>query len=279
MDLIYYIKMILIGLVQGLTEPLPISSSAHMTILKEMFNVEITNISFEILINFASSIAIAIFFREKIYYLIKNTITNKQTKYKHLNRTYLLKLLIASIPICIVGLLVKDKISFLFSSTFFVSFFLLVTSLMLFITSKMIQRKKILTDEISIFDSILIGLGQSLSVAPGISRSGTTFFFGTSKNTKLESLFEFSFFLYLIASFGSLVLSVIDLDILSFINSQNKLLLLVVFITTFISTLFSIKLFHKILSKQTILIFSVYTLLLGLFLLIYNLLLLIPMQI
>lgn len=279
MDLIYYIKMILIGLVQGLTEPLPISSSAHMTILKEMFNVEITNISFEILINFASSIAIGVFFREKIYYLIKNTITNKQTKYKHLNRTYLLKLLIASIPICIVGLLVKNKISFLFSSTFFVSFFLLVTSLMLFLTSKMIQRKKILTDEISIFDSILIGLGQSFAVAPGISRSGTTFFFGTSKNTKLESLFEFSFFLYLIASFGSLVLSVIDLDILSFINSQNKLLLLVVFITTFISTLFSIKLFHKILSKQTILIFSAYTLLLGLFLLIYNLLLLIPMQI
>lgn len=279
MDLIYYIKMILIGLVQGLTEPLPISSSAHMTILKEMFNVEITNISFEILINFASSIAIAIFFRKKIYYLIKNIITNKQTKYKHLNRTYLLKLLIASIPICIVGLLVKNKISFLFSSTFFVSFFLLVTSLMLFLTSKMIQRKKILTDEISLFDSILIGLGQSLAVAPGISRSGTTFFFGTSKNTKLESLFEFSFFLYLIASFGSLVLSVIDLDILSFINSQNKLLLLVVFITTFISTLFSIKLFHKILSKQTILIFSAYTLLLGLFLLIYNLLLLIPMQI
>ena len=279
MDIIYYIKMILIGLVQGLTEPLPISSSAHMTILKEMFNVEISNISFEILINFASSIAIGVFFRKKIYYLIKNTITNKQTKYKHLNRTYLLKLLIASIPICIVGLLVKDKISFLFSSTFFVSFFLLVTSLMLFLTSKMIQRKKILTDEISIFDSILIGLGQSLAVAPGISRSGTTFFFGTSKNTKLESLFEFSFFLYLIASFGSLVLSVIDLDILSFINSQNKLLLLVVFTTTFISTLFSIKLFHKILSKQTILIFSIYTLLLGLFLLIYNLLLLIPMQI
>lgn len=278
MDFVYFIKMLLVGIIQGITEPLPISSSGHMIIFKQILEIEINDISFEILINFASCLAIATFFRKKIYYFIKNVITNKPTYYQHLNRTYLIKLITASMPIAIVGLLVKDKVEIMFSSTLFVSIFLLLTSLMLYLTTKMLTKKNVLTDEISITDSIVIGLGQSLALAPGISRSGTTFFFGTSRNTKLEHLFEFSFFLYLIASCGSIILSLVDFDIINFLKSQNFFVIISMFIITFISTYFSIKLFHKRLSTKLLTLFSIYTLLLGLFLLFYNLLLFVPMQ-
>lgn len=279
MNLIYYLKVLLVGIIQGITEPLPISSSAHMALFKEILNINLNDINLEILLNFASCIAIALFFRKKIFYLFKNTITNKPTKYVHLNRSFFFKLIIASIPIAIVGFLFKDLVDICFSSTLFVGIFLLATSLMLFATFTMLEKKRIMTDSISYFDSIIIGIFQSLAIAPGISRSGTTFFSGTSRNIKLELLFDFSFFLYLIASIGSVILSLFEFNLVSFISSHNVCLLFIIFVITLFSTYLSISLFNKLLSKKTIYCFFLYTLFVGLFLIITNLLLLIPMQI
>ena len=278
MNLSYLLKMIFIGLVQGLTEPLPISSSAHMIICQKILNIDVLNINIEILINFSSCLAIGLFFYKKIYYLFKNTITNKKEVYPHLNRSFLLKLIIASIPIAITGFLFKDTIEIFFSSTLLIGIFLIITSLFLFRISCILKKKKHLNDHISYVDSIIIGLFQGLAIFPGISRSGTTFFSGVSRNIRLSSLFDFSFFLYLIASFGSLVLSFFSFDIISFVKEQNIFLLLIVFVITFISTLISINLFHKILSQKTTYFFFFYTFFLGLFLIITNLLLLIPIQ-
>lgn len=278
MNIQYFIKMILVGLVQGLTEPLPISSSAHMILLENILNVNINNINFEILINLASCLAITIFFRKKIYYLIKNTFTKYPTKYPHLNRSFLLKLIISSIPITITGFLLKDHLNIFYTSTFFIGAFLLITSLMLFFTCLMIERKKIMTDEINYHDSIIIGLMQSIAIVPGISRSCTTFFSGTSRNVKLKLLFDYSFFLYIIASFGSLVLSFFDFNLVNFLQTQNFLVLFITFVVTFGATLLSITIFHKIMSTKLFYLFCFYTLLLGLFLVIYNLLLLIPIH-
>lgn len=278
MTIIYFLKMFLIGLIQGITEPLPISSSAHMVIFKKLLDINITDMNFEILINFASCLAVAIFFKDKIYYLIKNTLKNKKEKYQHLTRSFFIKLVLASIPVAITGILLKDIIEPLFSSLQFVSICLLVTSMLLLGTYIMLKRKKILTDQISYVDSIVIGLLQSIAILPGISRSGTTFFSGTSRNIKLTHLFDFSFFLYLIASIGSLFLSLFDLNFIAFLKNQNIFIISCVFIITFISTLISISLFHKVLSNKLILFFFYYTFFLGLFLLLVNLLLRLPIQ-
>ena len=270
--------MSLIGFIQGVTEPLPISSSAHMIIFQKLLNINTLNINIEIIINFASCLAIGIFFRKKIYYLIKNSITNKNAKYPHLNRTFLIKLLIASIPIAITGFLFKDIIDIFFSSTLLIGIFLLITSLMLFGIFQMLNKKKIFSDEISYLDSLIIGVFQGLAIFPGISRSGSTFFSGVTRNIHLNSLFDFSFFLYLIASIGSLILSFFSFDIISFVKSQDIITLLIIFGITFVSTLWSINLFQKILSKRSIYFFSIYTFFLGLFLLTTNLLLFLPIQ-
>lgn len=278
MDIIYFIKMCLVGFIQGITEPLPISSSAHMVIFKELLNIHINDLNFEILINFASCLAVIVFFRKKIFYLLKNVFTNKKDNYPHLNRTFFLKLIIASIPIAISGILLKGVVESLFSSLLFIGICLIVTSLLLFGTSLMLKKKKLMTDQISYIDSIVIGMFQSIAILPGISRSGTTFFSGTSRNIMLNHLFDFSFFLYLIASFGSLILSLFDLNIISFLKTQNIFTIMCVVIITFVSTLLSISFFYKTLSRKLISFFFFYTFLLGIFLLLINLLLLLPIQ-
>ena len=100
--------------------------------------------------------------------------------------------MIASIPIAITGFLFKDIIDIFFSSTLLIGIFLLITSLMLFGIFQMLNKKKIFSDEISYLDSLIIGVFQGLAIFPGISRSGSTFFSGVTRNIHLNSLFDFS---------------------------------------------------------------------------------------
>ena len=193
MTLIEFLKLCLIGLIQGFTEPLPISSSAHMIILGNIFNLSINDLNFEIFINFASTLAIIIFFREKIFHLIKNVFINKPTKYSYLNRSFMFKLIVASIPTIIVGLFFKDFIEKYFMNISFIVISLLITSFINFSIFLFLKMKKIFTDEISYLDSLSIGLMQSVALLPGISRSGSTIFGGTSRNISLEKTFDFSF--------------------------------------------------------------------------------------
>ena len=271
MSLIEFIKLCLLGIVQGVTEPLPISSSAHMLLLTNILNINNSSISLEILLNFASTIAIFCFFSKKIFILVKASITNKENKnYPYLNRSFLLKILIASIPITITGFLFKDFVNKYLLSTITISISLLATSLMLYIIYLMLSKKKIFTEEITIIDSLVIGLYQSLAIIPGVSRSGSVLFGGIKQNTKLKVTMDFSFFLYLIASIGSLTLSIIDSDFTNLINSFNISSLIIVFLLTFVISYISIILFYKIINKRTILVFSFYAFTLGIIFLILN---------
>ncbi len=271
MSLIEFIKLCLLGIVQGVTEPLPISSSAHMLLLTNILNLNNSSISLEILLNFASTIAIFCFFSKKIFILVKASITNKENKnYPYLNRSFLFKILIASIPIIITGFLFKDFVNKYLLSTITISISLLATSLMLYIIYLMLLKKKIFTEEITIIDSLVIGLYQSLAIIPGVSRSGSVLFGGIKQNTKLKVTMDFSFFLYLIASIGSLTLSIIDSDFTNLINSFNISSLIIVFLLTFVISYISIILFYKIINKRTILVFSFYAFTLGIIFLILN---------
>ena len=265
MTLLEFLKFCLIGLIQGITEPLPISSSAHMIILGNYLNLQTNDLNFEIIINFASTLAIIIFFRKKIFFLFKNVISNRPEEYKYLNREFFLKLIIASIPTVIVGLFFKDFIERYFMNLNFVSIALIITGFLNLFSFLFLSKKKIFTSEISYLDSLSIGLMQSVALLPGISRSGSTIFGGTSRNISLEKTFDFSFFLYLIASLGALLLSLFDLDI-SRLNIET---ILIPFIICFICTFFSIKWFFGKLTRKTLLFFSIYAFTIGtLFLLI-----------
>ena len=267
MDFLNILKYALIGFIQGLTEPLPVSSSAHMILFSDLLNINNNDINFEIIINFASTLAIMIVFRKKIFALTKNILSKKQnTKYPYLNKEYFFKLIIASVPSVIIGLLFKDIIDKFFTNPIFVSCALLITSIMLFITFILANNKNKVKNDISYLDSITIGITQSFALTPGISRSGSIFFCSSTRNIFLKSAFDFSFFLYLIVSVGALVFSLKDITA---INIRFEIIV-ITFIVTFLTTLFSIKAFSKILSNKTFLMFSIYTFIVGITFLLVN---------
>ena len=181
------LKYIILGIIQGLTEPLPISSSGHLVIFKNLFNLDSLNdLNFEIIVNFASFLAISFIYRKDIIKLIKDSIIYLKTKnYKYENSfKYILLIILACIPAGILGLLFKDKIDLISTNVKYIGIALLITSLALFIVRKIDGKKH--DNDITYKDSIIIGLFQGIALLPGISRSGSTLTGGLLRNIKKE---------------------------------------------------------------------------------------------
>lgn len=252
-----YLKYILIGLIQGLTEPLPISSSAHMIFINYYFKGEPLSLSSEVFINFASTLAIFIFFFSDILTLIKNTFSKKTNHY--LNRRYTINLIVASIPAVLIGLLFSNYIDTYFMNFFTSSVCIIITSVILIIACILLKKKCCCNEEISTSSAITIGIFQASALLPGLSRSGLTLTAGLSRGITIKHTLQFSFFLYLIASIGALVLTFIKTDY----SNLNYLEIIISSVTAFISTSFSIRWFYHKLNLSKLKFFSIYTMLLG----------------
>lgn len=243
---------ILIGLIQGFTEPLPISSSAHMVFFNYYFGLEDMNLSFEIIINFASTLAIALFFFKDLRSLIINTILRK--KESTYNHTYFMRLVIASIPAALVGLFCHEMINTYFLSFLPCSIFLLITGLFLLLSIAFLKKENNFSDTITYKQAFYIGTFQAMALIPGLSRSGLTMTAGLSQNIKLKASLKFSFFLYLIASCGALILSLCKYN-QDFVFSVPVLLS---GLSAFIGTSISIRLFYNHINKNFLNFFMCY---------------------
>lgn len=252
MDWLNYLKYLLLGFIQGLTEPLPISSSAHVIFLANILKVNSINLDFEIIIHFASTLAILCYFRNDLITLIKNFF-KKETN-SSLNRQYGWCLIISSIPIGIFGLILKDYIDTYFTKVFITSIMMFITSLLLFYLGFITKEKAKPSVKLTYKSSFLIGLLQTVSLLPGISRSATTIFGGVTNGLNLKDSLRFSFFLYLIVSTGSFILSLSDLNIQTLFNGP----ILIAFIFAFIATLISVKWFFNKLNSKLCFFFSIY---------------------
>lgn len=247
------IKYVIISLVQGFTEPLPISSSGHMLITKNLLSIESNDLTLEIFLNFSSMLAILIFMFTKRLNL-KETITNI---------SLIGKIILASIPTIIIGFFVKNYIESTSLSIFYIGISLLITTIFLLISSYFINRSKV--QEINAFNALSLGFSQSVALIPGISRMGTVMTCGLISGINIKKILDFSFLMYLVVSMGSLVLSMPNL-----INLNKELLLYysISFIITFITTYFSINWFYNIINKNSLIGFGIYTFLLGIVLVI-----------
>lgn len=247
------IKYVIISLVQGFTEPLPISSSGHMLITKNLLSIESNDLTLEIFLNFSSMLAILIFMFTKRLNL-KETITNI---------SLIGKIILASIPTVIIGFFVKNYIENTSLSIFYIGISLLITTIFLLISSYFINRSKV--QEINAFNALSLGFSQSVALIPGISRMGTVMTCGLISGINIKKILDFSFLMYLVVSMGSLVLSMPNL-----INLNKELLLYysISFIITFITTYFSINWFYNIINKNSLIGFGIYTFLLGIVLII-----------
>lgn len=269
MNLIKILQYVILGLIQGFTEPIPISSSGHLVIFKNIFKLDmLSDINFEIVVNFGSFIAICLLYRKEIIKIITdffNYIKTKNDSYKE-NYKYAWLIVIGTIPAGIFGFIFKDKIDLISENVKLVGIALLITAFALFLIKDTKGKKE--KNEITIFDSIIIGMFQVIALFPGISRSGATVVGGMSRDLKRNTAVNYSFMLYLPISLATMLLGVKDL-----INTANISSLILPYtlgmIASAIVTYFSAKWFINIMKKGKLWYFSIYCLIVGILVLLF----------
>lgn len=275
--MIKLIEYMFLGILQGITEPIPVSSSGHLLILQsiiEKFNNSI-NIDFETLAtitNLGSLIAIIIIYYKDIINIIKSfflyIFSKKNKKDNYGNYSYALKIIIATIPAGVGGLVATKfgLLDFLENNVKFVGVMLLLTALFLFLIKDFKGKKD--KDDITFIDSIIIGISQMIAIIPGISRSGATIVGGMFRNLKRDAAFNFSFILYIPISIATSILGIKDLVSLS-ISSSMWILYIIATILAGIFTYIFTKWFARIVKEGKLLYFSVYCIILGVVVLLF----------
>ncbi len=254
-NILLLLKYIFLGIIQGFTEPLPISSSGHLVIFQELFNLSIEGINFEIIVNTGSLIAIVIIFYKDIVSLVKNSflyLFKKQNKFKK-DFLYVVMLVIAVIPAGLVGFIFKDSFDTISDNLWVVGISLLITALALSLVGKAAVENTF--EELTFIDALVIGLFQVFALIPGISRSGSTMVGGLSRKIKFEDAMKFSFLLYIPISIAASLLSILDLS-----GSEDTFIAGYVgaFLVSIITTYFAVKWFFKMVRKGNLKYFSFY---------------------
>jgi undecaprenyl-diphosphatase len=264
------IKYIILGILQGITEPLPVSSSGHIYVFKSLFNTNMFNdLNLEIFLNFASFIAILIIFRCDVINLIKGFFTYIFSKGKKCYREfkYCMLIVVGTIPVGILGLLIKDPLEELLSkNTFLVGFGFLITALALLLVMKSKGSKD--DDDITYCDAIIIGLCQAIALTPGISRSGMTLVGCLLCGLNRKSSLKYTFMLYFPVSVVTMLLGVKDLietGLSVGLLGYYFIGMIFAFIFTYIAYLW----LSKIVEKGNLWKFSIYLIIASIFTILY----------
>lgn len=273
------IEYILLGIMQGITEPIPVSSSGHVLILQTILSkinsgIDIDFGTLATITNLGSLIAIIIIFWSDIVNLIKSFFSfifdkeSRKDKEVGLDFKYCLKIIIATIPAGVAGLLATKLglLDALEENVKFVGIMLLLTAVFLFLIKDFKGKKN--RNDISFKDSIIIGLCQMISIIPGLSRSGATIVGGMFRNLKRDVAFNFSFILYIPISIATSILGIKDLLELS-ISGSTYILYIIAAILAGIFTYIFTKWFAKIVKEGKLIYFSIYCLVLGLVVILF----------
>lgn len=208
-----WIESLLLGLLQGLTEYLPISSSGHLTIASALFGIDAEqNLSFTVLVHVATVLSTLVILWKEIAWIFRDLFSRQSWKsYSGLNcgTKYAVNILISMIPVGIVGLFFKDSIEEIFGSGLtIVGCMLLVTAILLTFSYYARPRQK---ESISGWHAFVIGLAQAVAVLPGLSRSGSTIATGLLLGNRKENLAQFSFLMVIPPVLGEALLDAKDL--------------------------------------------------------------------
>jgi len=252
-----WFEAIVLGLLQGLTEFLPVSSSGHLEIAKSLFGINPeTSFFFTLAVHGATVLSTLIVFREEIIDLLKGSIKftmNKET-------SYILKLLLSMIPVGIAGILLKEPIESLFNGNLvFIGLMLLITSALLTAAHFMHKHKR--ERSIGYKDAFIIGIAQAIAVIPGISRSGSTIATGLMIGNKKDEIARFSFLMVLLPVIGANLLEVMSDDVS--MNGSSFGIIMTGFVSAFISGYFACKWMITLVRKSKLIWFSIYCALIG----------------
>lgn len=256
------LQSFLLGIIQGLTEFLPISSSGHLVLGKQILGVEVeTGITFEVVVHFGTLCSILVYYRKIIWELIISGLSFLRApseKKEDPNVKLIGFILISMIPAMIVGFTLKDQVESIFSSPLIVSAMLIVTGLMLFST----KFVKDTPNEVSLGKSFMIGIAQSFAMIPGISRSGSTISTALWLGVKREAAANFSFLMLIPVIAGAMLLEVKELIELG-ITDAALINLVIGFFAAFISGYYALKYLIIILKRRGFHYFAYYCWIVG----------------
>lgn len=276
-----WIEALILGLVQGLTEYLPVSSSGHLTIGSALFGIEAEeNMTFTIAVHVATVLSTLVILWSEISWLFKGLFRLDFSNgfcaaFRNDEMRYILNIVVSMIPIGIVGVFFKDAVEDIFGSGLVVvGSMLLLTALLLAFSYYAKPRQK---ENISWRDALVIGLAQACAVMPGLSRSGSTIATGLLLGCKKESLAQFSFIMVIPPILGEALLDVIKTlkaagEATAEAGSLSMLSLAVGFVAAFVSGCLACKLMIGIVKRGKLIYFAIYCAVVGAATLVYSLL-------
>lgn len=257
-----WLQALILGIVQGLTEFLPVSSSGHLEIGQALLGTSgEENLTFAIVVHAATVLSTLVVLWREVAQLFRGTFTTLQW---NAEKDYVAKILVSMIPVFIVGMFFKDQVeSFFGNGLLLVGICLLVTAALLALSEWLQKRRQNAGHEVGYKDAIIIGIAQACAVLPGLSRSGTTIATGLLCGVKKESVAQFSFLMVLIPILGEAFLDLLKLLKGEMTSDLGLVPALVGFIAAFVTGCFACRFMIEIVRRQRLVWFALYCALLG----------------
>ena len=249
-------EALILGLIQGLTEFLPVSSSGHLEIAKSLFGINPDeSFYFTVAVHGATVLSTLVVFRKEIVQLISGSLKFKMNE----ETSYILKIIISMIPVGIAGVLLKEPIENMFNGNLvFVGSMLLVTAVLLALAHFIRKRER----SIGYWDALIIGIAQAIAVIPGISRSGATIATGLMIGNRKDEIAKFSFLMVLVPVLGANLLEIFTGDIGS--GGAGVGVILIGFVTAFAAGYMACRWMIALVKRSRLIWFAVYCVIIGL---------------
>jgi undecaprenyl-diphosphatase len=257
-----FLEALLLGIIQGLTEFLPVSSSGHIELLKGILKTELKegNMLMTVVVHFATALSTIVIFRKDIAQIIGGLFQFKNNDQFHFS----LKIILSMIPAAFVGIMFDDIIDGFFEGQYMlVGFMLIITALLLYFA----DRAKNTTKDVSYLNAFVVGIAQAIAILPGVSRSGATISASVLLGIDRSKAARFSFLMVVPLILGKMAKDVLSDEFTT--TGVGAMPLTVAFIAAFITGLFACTWMIAIVKKSKLTYFAVYCLIVGVLALIF----------
>jgi len=257
-----WLEALILGVIQGLTEFLPVSSSGHLEIGQALLGTSgEENLSFAILVHTATVLSTLVVFYREVAQLFRGTFTTLRWKAE---KDYVAKILVSMIPVFIIGMFFKDEVEAFFGNgLLLVGICLLITAILLALSEWLQKKRQGTGHEVGYKDAIIIGIAQACAVLPGLSRSGSTIATGLLCGVKKESVAQFSFLMVLIPILGEALLDLVDIIQGETSTGLELLPAIIGFVAAFVTGCFACRFMVEIVRRQRLTWFAVYCAIVG----------------
>ena len=257
-----WLEALILGIVQGLTEFLPVSSSGHLEIGQVLLGTSgEENLTFAIIVHTATVLSTLAILWNEVTKLFRGTFTTLKW---NADKDYVAKILVSMIPVFVVGMFFKDQVeSFFGNGLLLVGVCLLITAVLLALSEWLQKKRHGVGHEVTYKDAVIIGIAQACAVLPGLSRSGTTIATGLLCGVKKESVAQFSFLMVLIPILGEAFLDLIKLLQGEATSDLGLVPAMVGFVAAFVTGCFACRFMIEIVRRQRLIWFAVYCAIVG----------------